>query len=206
MKSYFSTLSIFVILFLLQSCASFKPSSFDNQTKRYNDYKRNYSIELLDGYSLVSENTRKKLRKIHFQNTPTDTAIFFNKKNNCVLGMWVKGNFPVNSYETKKTILESIEKSLNKACQSNAECNDMNVLISENSVSAEMAAVTELGDGKGIVTSTLFPLSMNSNRHGLHMFLGVSKFKNFEKFKEDYLTMLGSLRLPAFSETVRKLK
>ncbi len=205
---------LFVVLaisvLILVGCASYKPSAFDSQTKRYNDYKNNYSIEILDEYALLSKEAKENLGKTFINNVPADTAVFFNKKNESILAMWVLGSFPARDKNEKEAILSTLSKNLNsnvleQKAKVKAEIHENKKLLSENAIICEYSIVTEFGEAKLIFKIVLFPLSTKSNNHSVYILAGSSKPNFFEETKKDHLKMSSTLVLLAFSERERSL-
>lgn len=205
MKKSNLVLAIFIITaFFLSGCASYKPNTFDEQTKRYNDYKNNYSIEILNGYSLLSSEAKENFPKIFLDNIPDDSAVFFNKKNESLIAMWVLKGLSVKNKEEKEIILSKLSDKFKELYKGNTQYLDTKVVTAGNTVITEFTMNSELGEGKCIATAFLFPLSANTTDYGICMLTGGSKPKYFDETKEDYLKMSKSLLLTAFSEMERK--
>ena len=86
MAKFFS--AVFTLTILLQSCANYKPIAFNSETKRFNNYKDNYSIEILDGYNLITSETKEKLRKAFFPDAPKSIVVFYDKDKEIMLFMY----------------------------------------------------------------------------------------------------------------------
>ena len=153
---------------------------------------------------MLSEAAKTKIKKSHFPNEPHDTIIFFDKTNRSLLAMWAREISLKDFNNNKKEAIRSLADSIKEACKSSEGCKNIDVSTTNDTVTTEVDVVSELGDGKSIITATLHPLSNNPHRTGLHSLLGTPKLKNFEKFKAEYLIMLKSLQFPAFSEAERK--
>ncbi len=206
MKTRFYLLGFIVGLFLIQSCASYKPNVFDDQNRRYKNYKSNYSIELLDGYQPASSEVRPQLIKAYFPTAPKDIEIFLNKENDVVLGMYVNGNFQVDSQDRKIEILNLMEKKFNDEGKSCTECEDYSVERNQNGVIFQMSTKSEQGGGAAIITMIPFPLTMDSTQYGFFNFVCGVNSKQLESAKADFLKMSNTLQLPAFEENERSLQ
>lgn len=205
MKKNLNLLLLFTALFLLQSCVSnYKPSSFDVEAKIYNDYKKNYSIVILDGYNLISSDMKEKLKKSFFPTAPKDTTIFYNKTNEAALAIFVTGDVKIQSDYEKQKIIRAMEEALYKVGDKCKECKNLRVIKNGNELIVELDVTNEFADAKTIINMVPFPLSHNNSRHGIFAFIGASKVKVFDKFKEDYLIMQKSIHAPAFTESERK--
>jgi len=207
MKLYRYLICVFFIPLLLQSCASYKPPVFDSNTSQYKDYKHNLSINIIDGYVLLSSETKDKLRKGFFPTAPADIAIFYDKKRNIALGFFSSEEIGFLSKGEKLEVLEVMAKALKKEGRSCDECTVVDVITTKEDVTAEMGISNEFSDGKMIMKMLPYPVSKGSSSHRLFAFMSASnKVNDFNEAKKDFLKMYNTLQFTAFNEEERLME
>ncbi len=179
MKLPLKFLSCFLILFLMQSCSQLKPSEFDYDTWRYNNFKQNYSIEIKYGYSLLY--TQEEKRIIRNLNLPIDTgpknsAMFTNEANNASFSMYV---------------IEELQQPQHKKIKKDTFF-EFNLNLTTEKI-------------KGLVKTILFKPSATSLYPDAFVLMGTSTSENYETNKADFLAMIDSIRAPAFTDEERKV-
>ncbi len=204
MKTQSKLLLFILTIFLFQSCVSFKPSVFDSSSRRYNDYKRNYSILVLDGYNQISSDMKEKLRQTFFPTAPKDITIFYNKNTEAMLGVFAMGNVKISSINDKQKLIKTLEEEFYKTGEKCDHCRNMDIIRSDNDILVEFDVMTEFADAKAIMKIIPYPLSIGSDNHSIFAFYGGSKVKMFKELKKDHLVMQESIQLPAFTEEERK--
>jgi hypothetical protein len=199
--------SLKISILILAGCASYKPNTFDNQTKRYNDYKNNYSIEILDKYSLLSSEAKGILQGAYLKNAPADSAIFFDRKteSTVLMGVFGRVSLPLKSKNEKEAYLSILLDDLKEKIKGKGEAIEIKALSAENTKSIEVSSTSEFGETKCIFRFGLFPESKISQDLKIYLLNSCTKPNYFDEIKEDHIKMSSTLLLPAFSETERKL-
>ena len=199
MNTLLKWLIIFTVLFLLQSCVSFKPSVFDNNTKRYNDYKNNYSIKILDGYDLMLSSSGKN-----------DAVMFYNK-NEKTLIMYAQEVKNIGSTKKKdnnamiQKIMEYGYYGIKELSGSSTYAyKDIRTVKTDNDITVEFIIIQDIFDYKAIMKMVPYPLSTDLSHYGIYVLMSISKLDSFSDTKQDFLNMYKTLSLPAFSESERK--
>jgi len=73
-------LFIFTLLLSITGCVTYNPNAYNPENKRYCDYRKNYSITILDGYQLVEHKAAHSVSVVGRYYIPDDSTIFYNKK------------------------------------------------------------------------------------------------------------------------------
>ncbi len=208
MRSVTYFVPIILLSFILQSCATYKPNYFDYETRHFKNYKDNYSIEILDGYNLVSSDGTKNLASF-YGFTPRDSVLFFNKEKEISFMMYFFGKFNLNKPFMDTILLNSIAEGVKKKEQQSIQEGTQEQFtiiskrISHSSVIFEVGRSHEFGNEKSIVKYTLFPLTKGSYQHGGLMLAVSSRVNNFDIAKKDFFKMIDSLNLTAFDSEER---
>lgn len=196
-----------MIPFFIQSCASYKPAVYDTNTSSYHNYEKNYSINIIDGYALLSAEETEKVRKSFFPKSIADTALFYDDKNEAMLGLFSMKDVGYIAPKQKLMVLGAISGAVLQSGKDCKECQDVTAVSSEDDITVNMHISNDEGDSDVVMKLVPYPQSKTSEKNNLLMFMVASDQKSgFDKAKNDFLKMYDTLELTAFYDDERLLQ
>ncbi len=196
-----------VLFILVSSCSTFKPIQYNEQSKRYNNYEFNYTVEALDGYSLLPLELSEKIANVQFPDTDGNISVFYNKQKDIYFFIIaLLGDINIKSPSKKQEMFTAFEKKFEHFYTACIECVDHSIIKTEDSITVEAESTNQLGDQKAIISILLEPMTYVSSHHRVIMLSASSKPNNFEEAQRDFMTMSNSFKTPAFFEWERKVR
>ena len=195
---------------LLSSCATFRATEYSSNSGNFNNFKKNYSFSVPQGYVLLEGEEKEIHHKLFSDFAPKDSDYFFNKKSQIFLLVFKGETFDIPMSANKKEVfgkaLRAVRFELENGFRDHPYLKIESIKNINNFISINMTYNSGVTDTVIRQKISLYPVSKWSNTHAIFcLAMGIPQ-KNKIQGEADLKHIMDSLKLTAFDHSERVVK